>query len=296
MFKSSPEERGSREINYCSKCLMPNSRPRIKFDDDGICNACRYAEKKHNEINWINRENEFINILDKYRTREATWDCVVPWSGGKDCCLSCYQATVSGMKVRYLLNMIKEDGKQSWSHGLSSKCLEIQSQALGIPMIQHQTSSADYKAEFIKALQAMKREGVEGGVFGDIDFNEHREWIDGVCGEAGVAAHLPLWERSQDEIMREFVDLGFEAVVVAAKADLFGEEWLGRKIDMDFIRDLDDLRKTKEITPCGEAGEYHTFVIDGPLFKQRIEILEANKVLREDRWFLEIKKCDLRSK
>ena len=96
--------------------------------------------------------------------------------------------------------------------------------------------------------------------------------------------------------MREFVALGFEAIVVAVKADLLGEEWLGRKVDMDFIRDLDELSKTKEITPCGEAGEYHTFVIDGPIFEQRVEILEADKVLREDRWFLEIQKCGLKSK
>jgi uncharacterized protein (TIGR00290 family) len=90
--------------------------------------------------------------------------------------------------------------------------------------------------------------------------------------------------------------LGFEAIVVATKADLLGEEWLGWRIDLDFLKLLDELRKTKEITPCGEAGEYHTFVTDGPLFSQRIEILETNKVFRDGYWFLDILKYALRSK
>jgi len=90
--------------------------------------------------------------------------------------------------------------------------------------------------------------------------------------------------------------LGFEAIVVATKADLLGEEWLGRRIDLDFIKHLDELKETKGITPCGEAGEYHTFVFDGPLFNQRIEILETNKALREGHWFLEILSWDLKPK
>ncbi len=218
------------------------------------------------------------------------------WSGGKDCCLACYRASISGLKVRYLANMVTEDGKRSWTHGLSSELLQVQSQAIGIPLVQRRTTRDNYEAEFKSMLRAFRQEGVDGGVFGDIDFNEHRQWIDRVCQEVDVIPHLPLWGESQDKIMRDFIDLGFEAVVVAAKADLFGEEILGRKVDLDFIKHLEELRETKEITPCGEAGEYHTLVVDGPLFNQRLEILETNKVLREGHWFLEILKSDLRSK
>ena len=145
-------------------------------------------------------------------------------------------------------------------------------------------------------LRDFRQEGVEGGVFGDIDFNEHREWIERVCQYADIVPHLPLWGQKQAKILRDFVDLGFEAVVVAAKTDLFGEEWLGRKLDTDFIDYLNRLKETKEITPCGEAGEYHTFVIDGPMFNQRIEILDTRKVLREERWFLEIMHSELKPK
>jgi len=218
------------------------------------------------------------------------------WSGGKDSCFACYRAVASGLRVGYLANMITEDARRSWTHGQSAELLQVQAQAVGIPLVQRRTTMADYEAEFKNMVLALKREGVVGGVFGDIDLEEHRQWIERVCHEVDITPHLPLWGQSQSKIMRDFIDLGFEAVVVAAKADLFGEEWLGRKVDLDFIKHLGDLRETKGITLCGEAGEYHTFVTDGPLFSQRIEILEANKVLREGHRFLEIVKCDIRSK
>ena len=218
------------------------------------------------------------------------------WSGGKDCCLACYRAVVGSLNVRYLANTVTEDGKRSCSHGLSADVIRVQSEALGIPVVQRRTTGDTYETEFISMLRTFRQEGIEGGVFGDIDFNEHRQWIERVCQEANITPHLPLWEESQDKILREFIDLGFEAVVIAAKSDLFGEEILGQKVNLDFIKHLEELRKTKNITLCGESGEYHTFVIDGPLFKKRIEILETSKVLREGHWFLEILKWDLKAK
>ena len=218
------------------------------------------------------------------------------WSGGKDSCLAGYLATINGLEVRYLLNMISEDGKRSRSHGLSAEVLQVQSQALEIPLVQQRTDWDNYEANFKSMLHAFKAEGINGGVFGDIDLEEHREWVERICQQVDIIPHLPLWGLSQEKIMRDFIGLGFEAIVVATKADLLGEEWLGRRIDLDFLGLLDELRKTKEITPCGEAGEYHTFVIDGPLFKQRVEIREAKKVLREERWFLEILNSELRTK
>ncbi len=218
------------------------------------------------------------------------------WSGGKDSCLACYQAVAGGLEVRYLLNMITEDGRRSLTHGQSADLLQVQSQAMGIPLLQRRTTRANYETEFKNALLYLKQGGVTGGVFGDIDFEAHRQWIDRVCQEVDIIPHLPLWGESQDKIMRDFIGLGFETIVVTTKADLFGEEWLGRKIDLNFLSHLDELRETKDITLCGEAGEYHTFVTDGPLFNQRIEILETNTVLREGCWFLEISKYALRTK
>lgn len=218
------------------------------------------------------------------------------WSGGKDGCLACYRATLSDLNIRYLANTVTEDGKRSCSHGLSADVIQVQSQAIGIPLVQRRTTRDSYEVEFKNMLRVFRQEGVEGGIFGDIDFNEHREWIERVCQETDITPHLPLWGESQDKILRDFIDLGFEAIVVATKADLLGEEWLGQKVDLAFIRRLDELRETKDITPCGEAGEYHTLVIDGPLFKKRIEIMATEKVLRNEHWFLEILNTDLRAK
>ena len=218
------------------------------------------------------------------------------WSGGKDSCLACYQARVGGSEIRYLLNMITEDGSRSWTHGQSVELLQAQSQAIGIPLIQRQTTMANYETEFKNALLSLKQGGVTGGVFGDIDLEEHRQWTERICGEVDVTPYLPLWGQAQEKILSSFIASGFEAVVVVAKADLFGKEWLGRQIDQDFLSYMSELKQKHGIQPCGEAGEYHTFVTDGPLFDQRIEILEANKVLREGYWFLEISKHSLTSR
>ncbi|MCX6007054.1 MAG: diphthine--ammonia ligase [Chloroflexi bacterium] len=216
------------------------------------------------------------------------------WSGGKDCCLACYRAITGGLKVSYLVNMVTEDGDRSRSHGLAAKWLQMQSQALQIPLIQHRATRDNYEAEFKNVLSNLKQKGITEGVFGDIDFNEHRQWIERVCTETGVIPRLPLWLEDQKSILTDFINSGFVAVIVATRADLMGEEWLGRKLDKDFITDLAKLNNN--ITPCGEAGEFHTLVIDGPLFEKRMEIIEATNISRDDRWFWEITKCQLMSK
>ena len=218
------------------------------------------------------------------------------WSGGKDGCLACYRALNNGLEVSYLTNMVTEDGTRSCSHGVSAEVLRVQAQAIGIPVLQRQTTRETYEAEYKSAIRSIKREGISSGVFGDIDFNAHREWLEKLCKDTEITLYLPLWEEIQDKLIWEFINAGFVSIVVAAKSDFFGQDILGRVVDIDFITYLEGMRKTKEITLCGEAGEYHTLVIDGPLFREKLRIEEAEKVLRDGRWFLDIKKCALLSK
>ena len=216
------------------------------------------------------------------------------WSGGKDGCLALYRAICSGMDVRYLANMVTEDGQRSCSHGILATVIKKQAKALGIAIVQKPTTSDTYEAIFVKTINDFKQEGIAGGIFGDIDFSPHREWIERVCQKAGVKPHLPLWNEDQKKLVVEFIDAGFIAVVVAVKADLLGKEVLGRIVDKKFLAYLAGL--DKGITPCGEAGEYHTLVIDGPLFKKRLEITKSEKVTRGDHHFLEILETQLKAK
>ncbi len=216
----------------------------------------------------------------------------ISWSGGKESSLSCYKA-MEGIEIVYLLNMISEDGKRSRSHGINSKLLKTQAEAIGIPIIQTKTTWQNYEQEFKKAVSELKREDIEAGVFGDIDLEEHREWAERVCGESGIKAILPLWGKTRAEVIGEFIDSGFQAVVVATKADLLGPEWLGRWINKESVRDIRDL---ENIDPCGESGEYHTFVTDGPIFRQRIKVVAARKVKRGGHWLWDILKYTLENK
>jgi diphthine-ammonia ligase len=218
----------------------------------------------------------------------------VSWSGGKDCCQAAHRAVQQGFQIGCLLNTVTSDKHRSCSHGLSTRWIRLQAEALGLPLLQPPTTSRNYEAVFSANLTKLKSQGVNYGVFGDIDFEPHREWITRVCSSASIMPVLPLWQEHQEDIARSFIDLGFEAVVVAVQADLLGEQWLGRKFDAAFLKELS--AHDDEISPCGEAGEFHTLVIDGPLFKKRLEIRRAEKEKRNNHWFLKIAECDLLDK
>ncbi|MBW1678556.1 MAG: diphthine--ammonia ligase [Deltaproteobacteria bacterium] len=208
----------------------------------------------------------------------------VSWSGGKEASLAYYK-TLKNIEAVYLLNMISEDGRRSRSHGIDANCLRLQSEAIGIPIIQRRTSWQNYESEFKQVISDLKREEVKLGIFGDIDLQGHRDWVERVCKEMGVKAILPLWKERREKLLKDFINTGFKAIVVATQANLLGKEWLGRKIDEKFI---EDLRALGNIDMCGEEGEYHTFVFDGPIFKDPLEITTGEKVLKDNHWFLEI--------
>jgi len=215
---------------------------------------------------------------------------VASWSGGKDSCLSLSLALDSGMKVSHLLNILNEDGRTSCTHGLSSDLMQAQAKAMGIPLVQLVTSGFRYEADFKRCLKELRKEGVQGGIFGNGDVE--RQWIDSVCQEAGITAHLPLEGMSKDRILKEFISRGFEAVVVTTRADVMGEEWLGKKLDADFLKAWDDVRREKRISRAAEAGAYHTTVLGGPLFHKKLEIIECTKTLQDGFWYLNLLKVE----
>lgn len=203
------------------------------------------------------------------------------WSGGKESALATYKAISQGYQVSYLVNFISEDGERSRSHGISAGVLDLQAKAIGIPIIQMKTSWGDYEENFKKVVMELKEKGIGGGVFGDVDLEEHREWIERVCGELGIKPILPLWGLESGKLLGEFLVLGFKAKVVATRLD---ESLLGGELDETFINEIQRFN----CHPCGESGEYHTFVTDGPIFKRQLKVTLGKKERRGDVWFLEI--------
>lgn len=237
-------------------------------------------------------EKLFMKVpAKKFGEGDARLKVFTSWSGGKESCLACYKAKSAGFDVSYLLNVISEDGTRSRAHGLRSDLLVLQAEAIGIPIIQVKSTWNSYETKFKEAARDLKHKGLKGGVFGDIDLQEHKDWVDKVCSEVGVESIEPLWRYDPKAVLTEFVNSGFKAIVINVKADLFGEDWLGREINAQFIADLPDT-----IHPCGEHGEYHTFVLDGPLFQQRVEILSSNTELKDGNWLLDISEYTLSAK
>jgi diphthine-ammonia ligase len=210
------------------------------------------------------------------------------WSGGKDSCLSCYKAISAGFEVSHLLNMINKDAKRSMSHGLNHRLIAAQAQAVGVAMVQKEVTWDTYEKGLKNAVYELKKKGVAGMVFGDMDLQEHKDWVERVCAELEIKPIMPLWGAAPEQVLHQFVAEGFEAVVVSAKSDYFGPEWLGRKVDQGLVRELQALENEKGINICGEFGEYHTFVTAGPIFEKRVKILQSRRVLRDGYWFLDI--------
>ena len=218
----------------------------------------------------------------------------VAWSGGKDSCLACYKAIKEGYTVKSLLIMMADDTISNF-HLISSDLLDAQSDAIGIPIIKKVTSSNMYEKNFRKALLDFKKKGVEGLVTGDVfDIALHEEgWLDRICHEVGLTPVRPLWHLDTKQILTEFIDEGFKAIIVRVKNEVLGLEWLGREINQTFFKDLLTI---ETIDPCGEHGEFHSFVTDGPLFKNRIEITDSEKTTINGYGRLKIKQYSIKSK
>jgi len=208
------------------------------------------------------------------------------WSGGKDSCFACYKAKLQGHRIISLINFADSDGTGSVSHGLSADIIRKQARLIDIPFLQKAMPKKGYREAFKALIEDYKiKEGIEGIVFGDIYLQEHRDWIDKVCAELKVEPILPIWTQDTESLIKEIIGSGFKSIVVSIRKDILGEEWIGREIDDRFIKDL---KAIGNIDLCGEKGEFHTFVYDGPIFKKPVKFVTGKKMLKDNRWFLEV--------
>src|SRR3989344_5770163 len=151
---------------------------------------------------------------------------IVSWSGGKDSCFACYKAMQAGYTISYLANTVSKEYKRVRFHGLKDTLIQKQAQALGIPLLQKETSAENYEKEFKDNIEQVISEDICWVVFGDIHLQHCLAWANKVCNDMGVAALEPLWGKEPQKILSDFIESGFEAIVVSTQANLLGKEWI----------------------------------------------------------------------
>ncbi|WP_435168897.1 diphthine--ammonia ligase [Paenibacillus glycanilyticus] len=207
---------------------------------------------------------------------------IASFSGGKDSTLALYKSMKVGEPIG-LIVMMEEEGKRSRSHGMPPKLIRAQAESIGLPVYTAAASWEDYEKEFIALLKQAKHQGAEVLVTGDLDMPVQDCWHDKVTQIAGLKLGMPLWQMDHLEAVEEFVNLGFTSIVVTVNLSLgMKEEDLGRVLTHDYIQEL----LARGIDPCGEGGEFHTTVIDGPLFKHPIPVRKGSIVKNGDYAFL----------
>ena len=208
---------------------------------------------------------------------------VVSWSGGKDSYLALHR-TGRSFDVQALVTMFTEDGMRSRSHGLRPKVVERQAQLLGLPLVRGCGSWVTYGQEFKRVLGELAEQGFSHVIFGDIFLDEHKAWVERVCGECGLAAIEPLWGERTDSLFREFIATGASAQIVATKATLLDQKWLGKHLSELMLPSFESLN----VDACGERGEYHTLVISSPRMESRLQLREIDRLLHDGYWMLDL--------
>jgi uncharacterized protein (TIGR00290 family) len=183
------------------------------------------------------------------------------WSGGKDSCLALWRAQKLGISVTHLLTALDESGLKTRSHGVNKSLIHCQGQSLGIYNEFISASWQNYEEEFIAKLIQLSDEGITQAIFGDIDLIAHRDWEEKVCAAANIVATLPLWNENRLALVTEFLDAGFKARVTCVDGRFLDESFVGVEFDTQFLD-----RLPEGVDACGENGEFHTFVYDGPNF------------------------------
>lgn len=205
------------------------------------------------------------------------------WSGGKDSCLALHKAIDTGALPKYLFTMLHEDGTRTRAHSIPLDVLKTQADCMNIPLVTDSASWGKYEGVFINLLHKFKKEGITAGVFGDIDLQQHLEWEEKVCSTAGINACLPLWKQKRLDIINELLSLGYKARIVTINTELMDAKYLGQVLTSELVNKF----KQDGIDPCGENGEYHTIVFDGPLFIKPLK-LKTGKTHRHSEKYVSI--------
>ena len=221
------------------------------------------------------------------------------WSGGKDSALALYLLKKdASFEIITLLTSLNAESDRISMHGVRSDLLQAQAKSLDLPLetlkLPSEISMAGYDSLMGDTLEDLKKYGITHAVYGDIYLEDLKKYREERLQEKGLKAVFPLWGSSTRTLIQEFLTLGFKTIVVAIDGSKLDKSFVGRVMDQSFIEDLPD-----NVDPCGENGEFHTFVYEGPIFKQPIkfskgEIIAKEYVLNKEKdekvtyWFQEL--------
>ncbi len=220
---------------------------------------------------------------------------IISWSGGKDSCFILDKLVKQGYEIAGLLTTAPKEYGRSFGHALQLKILRDQAEALALPIYFIESDMKSYTEAFVTKLKELRDSiGIEAVGFGDLYLDGHREWGEKVVAEAGLEAVYPLWMKQEQalSVLKEFTETGYEAIVTRVDPKRFSEEYLGRPVNRKFYEAVQQF----PICPMGESGEYHTLVVDGPLFNKRINLLEANIRAMETTLLYDIESYELNKK
>ena len=211
---------------------------------------------------------------------------LVSWSGGKDSCLALFEIQKT-RKVQALLTTVTRDFDRISMHGVRRVLLEQQAESLGLPLrkisISKDAGNEEYETEMGAAFAEYRTRGIDSVVFGDLFLADIRAYRDALLARHGMRGIYPVWGRDTAAFIHEFLALGFRCAVVCVDPKKLDRRFAGRVIDEQLLCEL-----PRDVDPCGENGEFHTFVFDGPNFRRRIEFAFGEVVLRDGFWFADL--------
>jgi len=203
------------------------------------------------------------------------------WSGGKDSALALLKTLRDGkLKVEYLLTSINRFHDRISMHGVRRELLEVQAGSLGIPLttieLPEEPTMPEYEKEMMKKVNWLKEQGITKSIFGDIFLEDLKKYREEKLAAAGIECIFPIWKKDTHDLMQEFIHEGFKAIVVCVNEKFLDKSFCGRMIDESFCKDL-----PANVDVCGENGEFHTFVYDGPVFNYPIDFTKGETVYKE---------------
>lgn len=206
---------------------------------------------------------------------------VFNWSGGKDSAFALQKILASTQyQIESLLTTVSAQYQRISMHGVRIDLLDAQAESLGLPLMKVQIPDMPtmevYEETIKQALQTLKDKGVTGSVFGDIFLEDLKKYREDKLSMLNMVGHFPLWKMNTKNLIHEFLDAGFKTITVCVNDKYLDKSFVGRIIDNDFIKDL-----PSNVDPCGEHGEFHTFVFDGPIFKKPINFEKGEIVYRK---------------